>query len=304
MQTELSHKTKYRIKRSKTMTISKLFFAAVTLLFASGLTAQQRVPDFKGTTICLNFGGQSAIDTQTTFVKMGVAPESFVDRNGDCRNAPVPHIRISVQTHDMESSNESSSVSGNGRGYSSYGSGSRSGKWIAADAMATLVRSDGDYVRIGFNSEALQSGSLSNSNSNSGARYSNSSSFSRTTPDDEVAGTVMKHSLHTLLSSKKHWVPNANMLISEVFGERPPAATTRKSSETSAPTATKTNPTGVDLTNARADDLIKQTKQIKADIKAAKTAAEAEKKAKTRLAKADAELQKALKEKGIAAEKK
>jgi hypothetical protein len=273
------------------------FAALVAVLFAAsmGLRAQQKVPGFKGTRVCVNFGGSLAIEAKTTLVKMGVDPVAgFVDRNGSCIGAPTPHVRISVSApHKMQASSENTSASGSTPGYSSGGSYSRSGNWIAVNAEATLVVANGNYRRIGFHSNAFQAGQMSSSGSASGGTFSNSGSFSRSTPEDQTAGLATQHAIHDLLHSAKSWTPGADKFVAEAFATR---HATMVNGIAVQPTGA---PTQVAAINATAADILAQAKELEADAKATKAEAKAKANAEVRLKKAKVALANAQKTAGV-----
>ncbi len=285
------------------MTTLKTLAALVAVLFATSMGyAQQKVPSFKGTKVCVNFGGALAIEAKTTLVKMGVDPADFVDRNGDCRGVPAPHVRISISSpRTMQPSSENSSTYGSGGNYSSGGSYSRSGNWIAVDATATLVIANGEYRRIGFHSNAFQAGQISSSGSASGSTFSNSGGSSRNTPEDQTAGLATQHALHDLLHSAKSWTPGADKLIADTFAVKPnTVASTPTTTQTVMPASVETpqsakGKTAVDVINAKADEMLAEAKKLEANAKAAKTEAKAKAEAEKRLKKAQDELDKAKK---------
>jgi hypothetical protein len=248
------------------------------------------IPDFKDVKVCVALDGKLAIDAKATLASMGVNPANFVDRNGNCLGVPTPYVRIGVShPRKMQASSRGSSAYGSVGSFSSGGSSSNYGDWIAVEASATLVRGENDLERIGFCSEAFQAGGHNSSGSTSGSTnkgsYSNSGSSYGTVSEEEAAGDATRHSLRCLLHSKKSWTPGADQVVDGAFGKSVP---THVADAATAPQTTA--PTKADRIRAKAEALKARTQEIKESIRAKTDDSDDISAAKKELADAEKEL--------------
>jgi hypothetical protein len=264
------------------MTISKLFFVAATLLFASGLTAQTQlsdnakvtaVPRLTGIPVCINMTGPMAEKVRKE--TYGLGSRLIAVGAGSCVGKELALGFFFAQPRKLGQVQES------GPGFSNYGT-----PWLV-DAYVVVIKDGevGDEV-------ARAGGTMLAGQVDSGGSYKNMS-------PGEAIGRAEKRAIDKLFK-KDAWHIGANEVLAREFGLKSTPTSTASEAETQTTPLESPTMTRVDKTNADAAYVLTVAKKVTADARAAKDTKDAQRKADARLAKAYAKLEKAK----AAAEKK